>query len=66
VFLGTFTSKIDARGRILIPEEFRRHGLEGETEVFCVGCGDHLEIWTQEAWAKEQPRMKKFLDKVHQ
>jgi len=65
VFLGTFITKRDKSGRIVIPEKIR-NGLGNEVDLVWVGCGDHVEIWTQEAWVKEQPRMKKFLDKVHQ
>jgi len=59
---GNFKKRIDRQGRVGIPKKLR-DGFSKEA-VVVAGCGDHIEIWTQERWASEQLRSQKVLDKV--
>lgn len=42
-------AEIDRQGRIVIPVALRRHAALG-TDVTIVGQGDHVEIWSRDAW----------------
>ncbi len=43
---------LDKAGRILLPEELRRHANIGDT-VFFGGNGKYIELWNPEAWNAE-------------
>ena len=59
---GNFESRIDRHGKIIIPQKLR-NDFENKVVVIA-GCKDHIEIWTQEQWAREQLGLSKVLDKV--
>ena len=45
--------ELDRQHRILIPQSMREsRNLEGQTII--VGVGDYLEVWSSEAWQREQ------------
>ena len=53
---GSFDEKLDSAGRIHIPKPLVEHaGLEGACVV--VGTGEYLEIWSAEAWAKQEEEL---------
>ena len=50
---GSFDEKLDAAGRIRVPKSLLEHaGLDGACVV--VGTGEYLEIWSADAWAKQE------------
>ena len=54
-----YTSKVnwDAQGRMVLPpKRLAMSKLLGQRELSLVGKGDHLELWTRQAWA-EQSKM---------
>lgn len=56
IFASADAVETDKNGRILIPQFLREvAGLEGEAVL--VGVGDYFEIWSPEAWEKQQAKM---------
>lgn len=52
VFGTSEQAELDSAGRVRLPRHLIRHaGLDGASLV--VGVGDHLEIWSGDAWASE-------------
>ena len=52
VFGTSEQTELDSAGRVRLPRHLIKHaGLDGPSLV--VGVGDHLEIWSTEAWASE-------------
>jgi len=50
---GSFDEKLDSAGRIRVPKPLLEHaGLDGACVV--VGTGEYLEIWSADAWAKQE------------
>jgi len=47
--------KLDARGRLGLPPEFRKAAGFGDVVVL-VGSGDYFEIWSQQGWEEEMVR----------
>ncbi len=47
---------IDKAGRVLIPEELRKHAGIGGDAVF-LGMGKYVEIWDPALWAEESKRL---------
>ena len=43
---------LDKQGRILLPEA-KRSLVKIAWELVFAGCGDHIEIWSKNAWAEE-------------
>jgi len=53
---GSFDEKLDSAGRIRIPRSLLEHaGLDGACVV--VGTGEYLEIWSADAWAKQEEEL---------
>lgn len=53
---GSFDEKLDSAGRVRIPKPLIEHAdLEGPCVV--VGGGEYLEIWSEEAWAKQEAEL---------
>jgi MraZ protein len=52
-YSGSEEAELDSAGRIRFPRSLVEHAtLEGACVI--VGAGDHLEIWSQEAWGPER------------
>jgi MraZ protein len=49
MFAGANEAALDRNGRILIPP-FLRTYAEMEAEVYVVGVGQHIEIWSRAGW----------------
>jgi MraZ protein len=50
---GAYPVELDRQGRILLPQVIRGGAnLNGRAAI--VGCGDYMEIWERESWAREQ------------
>jgi transcriptional regulator MraZ len=50
---GSFDETLDSAGRVRLPRPLVEHaGLEGACVI--VGAGEHLEIWSADAWAKQE------------
>ena len=49
---GAAECEIDKQGRILIPQNLRKHA-DLVKDVTLVGVGGHIEIWDQAAWEIE-------------
>ncbi len=47
---GASEQRLDAQGRLAIPDTLRRYAGLDASAVF-VGAGDHLEVWAQPAWS---------------
>jgi MraZ protein len=52
VFSTADRVEVDKAGRILLPMFLRQHALL-ETSSVIVGMGDYFEIWSPEAWEKQ-------------
>ncbi len=50
---NAFSVELDRQGRVLIPQQLRDDETAAETRMVIVGCGDYLELWTPDAWARE-------------
>lgn len=51
-FSSAFVVKIDDQGRILLPQRLLHFANidEKKENLAVIGCGDHFEIWRQQAW----------------
>lgn len=56
IFSGASDSEPDRSGRILIPP-FLRTYAELETEVYVVGMGQYIEIWSKAGWEAQLQKM---------
>lgn len=57
LLLGTASDRLsfDAQNRIVIPKELRKEArLHEDDKVHIVGCGNRVEIWSHDEWAKFQ------------
>lgn len=48
---GTFDVELDKQGRILVPQQLRKNGMNGD--VVFLGNGSHAELWTAADYEKE-------------
>ena len=52
-YAGSEEVQLDSAGRVRFPKSLLEHAeLSGACVI--VGAGDHLEIWSQDAWAPER------------
>lgn len=57
VFGTSERTELDSAGRVRLPRHLIEHGgLEGTCLV--VGVGDHLEIWSRDAWGRESEQFE--------
>jgi len=57
LFGGAVPCELDRQGRIGIPAFLREHaGLNGDAII--VGVNGHVEIWSRDAWLREQQRFE--------
>jgi MraZ protein len=60
---NSFDIDLDASGRVTLPSSLLSHaGIE--KEVVVVGVGDHLEVWGQERWRREQEALDAEIGEV--
>ena len=64
-FIGEYDCKVDAKGRILLPIQFRKE--LGEVEAFCFVIKKHifahcLELYTKAAWEEQIGLIKDVID----
>lgn len=53
VYASSEEAELDSAGRVRLPRHLIEHaGLDGPCVI--VGVGDHLEIWSETAWAPEK------------
>ena len=52
IFSGASDTAPDKSGRILIPPFLRTYAAL-EDEVFVVGVGEHLEVWSKNGWSEQ-------------
>jgi MraZ protein len=53
---GSFDEKLDSAGRVRVPKPLIEHAaLAGPCVV--VGAGEYLEIWSAEAWARQEEEL---------
>jgi MraZ protein len=53
---GSFDETLDSAGRIRLPKPLIEHaGLDGSCVV--TGAGEYLEIWSAEAWARQEEEL---------
>lgn len=56
MFSGAVEDKLDAQGRVTIPETLRRYaGLDRDVTV--IGAGPRLEVWDRATWEGQQGSM---------
>lgn len=58
LFSSTFNLELDEQSRIMLPPSLRQHVAIKDTLVI-TGVGNYLEIWSKEAWNKEQASIRK-------
>jgi MraZ protein len=58
LFSSAFNLELDEQGRIMLPPALRQHAAIKDTLVI-TGVSNYLEIWSKEAWDKEQALMRK-------
>ena len=56
LFSGASESAPDKSGRILIPP-FLRTYADLENEVYVVGVGQHIEVWSKKGWEEQLTKM---------
>jgi MraZ protein len=56
--LGTYTYKIDHKGRLALTAELRRAAGKKRTLVLKLGLGGYLELFTEERWKKMEERLQ--------
>ena len=56
IFSGASEAQPDRNGRILIPP-FLRTYAELESEVYVVGVGQYMEIWSRQGWEEQLLKM---------
>ncbi len=52
IFSGATEAAPDKSGRILIPPALRTYA-DLESEVYVVGVGEHLEVWSKNGWSEQ-------------
>ena len=52
-YAGSEEAELDAAGRIRLPKNLTEHASLS-AQCVIVGAGDHLEIWSEAAWAPER------------
>jgi len=55
-FMGTYTPKLDDKGRLILPAKFRERLAEGL--VVTAGQENCLDVFPKDAWAEEADRAK--------
>lgn len=56
IFSGASEAQPDRNGRILIPP-FLRTYAEMDSEVYVVGVGQYIEIWSRQGWEDQLAKM---------
>lgn len=63
LFAQAFDVQLDSQGRILIPQRMReQRQLNGATVI--TGMGDCLEIWSADAWSRQQAQVEATYDEL--
>ena len=63
LFAQAFDVQLDSQGRILIPQRLReQRQLDGATVI--TGMGDCLEIWSADAWTRQQEQVEAIYDQL--
>ncbi|PVX50935.1 division/cell wall cluster transcriptional repressor MraZ [Balneicella halophila] len=66
MFIGDYTGKVDAKGRMIIPSQFRKNCNEGETFVVKQSIYDKsLDLFPAEAWKEEVARFTEKLNRYN-
>lgn len=56
LFANAARCELDKQGRVVIPQKLRKYaGLERETVI--IGVNDRAEIWSAEAWQRQEDEM---------
>ena len=67
--VGHFNCKLDAKGRLMLPSEFKEQLGEQVEEGFVLRPGlfenDHLELFTRQDWDFEQEKMRVQLSRFN-
>jgi MraZ protein len=60
---GAMDLKLDAQGRVMIPDYLRNYaGVK--KDVVVIGLYNHLEIWDKETWEKYRVNFEKMGDEI--
>lgn len=63
MFIGDYTGKIDAKGRLIVPSQFRKYCQEDETFVVKQNIYDKaLDLYSGKAWKEEVTRFTEKLN----
>ncbi len=63
MFVGDYSGKIDAKGRMIIPSQFRKNCLEEVSFILKRSIYDKsLDLYTGEAWKAEAKRLGEMLN----
>lgn len=55
----------DRQGRVLVPDNLRRHaGLQTDAEAVVVGVNDRVEVWEPGAWARFKAEQEANLSSI--
>ena len=66
IFTSAYEVEMDAQGRMVIPESLIAYGGFGE-DVYFLGVGDRVEIWSKQAWdGKEKEIVKEAPEYIEQ
>jgi len=63
MFCGEYTRRLEEGGRICLPARFRTEF--SDRKIVVIGVGDHVEIWSTNAWRKEKKKTKIKEEKWH-
>lgn len=53
IYSSAFEAEFDSQGRILIPANLCQYA-ELEKNIRVIGAGDHVELWSEDAWTETQ------------
>ncbi len=56
IFAGASEATPDKSGRVLIPPALRTHAAL-ESEVYVIGVGQHIEVWSKPGWEEQLVKM---------
>lgn len=66
MFVGDYTGKIDAKGRMIVPSQFRKYCDEGETFVVKQSIYDKaLDLYAGQDWKEEVCRFTEKLNRYN-
>lgn len=55
--------EMDKQGRIVLPTNLREHAAV-DKNIFIIGNGNHIEIWSQEKWIEQETAGDSSIEKL--